>query len=286
MKYIIIAMRPYQWTKNSFLFLPLVFGQRLFNPSALLKTTLMFLLFSVTASAVYLINDVVDLETDKQHREKRLRPLASGKITVLQARITAFILGAIVVPLSFLLDIQAGWIIVIYIVLNYMYMKVLKNAVIIDIFCIGAFFYLRILAGAVTSEVMLSNWIVLCTILLALFLAFNKRRYDLKAYREYPPVFAEYDSYFIDRMVSVISSSIVIAYALYTMDMKTIDRVGTEHLIYTIPFVYYGIFRYLYLIDKSNLGGDPTRILVRDHKMQLDLALWILVCIAIIYFKL
>lgn len=286
MKYVIIAMRPYQWIKNFFLFLPLVFGQQLFDFSVLLKTTFMFFLFSAAASAVYLINDVVDLETDKQHREKRLRPLASGKITVFQAKITAFILGAITIPLSFLLDIRAGWIIVVYIVLNYMYMKVLKNAVIIDIFCIGAFFYLRILAGAVTSKVILSNWIILCTILLALFLAFNKRRYDLKAYREYPPVFAKYNSYFIDRMVSIISSSIVIAYALYTMDMKTIDRVGTKHLIYTIPFVYYGIFRYLYLMDKGDFGGDPTRILVRDHKMQLDLALWIIVSIAVIYFKL
>ena len=279
-------MRPYQWLKNIFIFLPLVFGKQLFNFYAFLRTASIFFLFSLAASAVYLINDILDLEEDMQHRQKSFRPLASGRITAFHAKITAFILAAISLSFSFLLNIHAGMVIAAYMLLNYIYMKFLKRAVIIDVFCIAALFYLRIVAGSITSKVMLSNWIILCTILLTLFLAFNKRRVDLGAYKEYPPVFTEYNKYFIDRMISIISSSIVISYALYSMDAKTIGRFGTDHLIYTIPFVYYGIFRYLYLVDKIGLGGDPTYILIKDRKIQLNFILWLITCVAVIYFKL
>ena len=285
-KYLIFAMRPYQWVKNFFIFLPLIFGQQLFNPTALLETAFMFCLFSLAASAVYLINDVVDLKSDKQHRIKRLRPLASEKITAFQAKITALILSSIAIPLSFILDTYAGWIIVIYMALNYAYMKIIKNIAIIDVFCIAAFFYLRILAGAVVSKVVLSNWIILCTFLIALFLVFNKRRYDLKLSREHRSNFAKYSRYFIDRVIFIISFSTVIAYILYTIDAETIERFGTNHLIYTVPFVCYGILRYLYLVHKKGLGGDPARILLNDNKILLNLILWIIACIAMIYFKL
>ena len=133
-------------------------------------------------------------------------------------------------------------------------MKTLKNIIIIDAFCIGAFFYLRILAGAITSKVVLSNWIILCTFLMALFLVFNKRRYDLKLSREHRSNFAKYSRYFIDRVIFIISFSTVIAYILYTIDAETIERFGTNHLIYTVPFVYYGLLRYLYLVNKKGLG--------------------------------
>ena len=285
-KYLFIAMRPYQLLKNVFILMPLVFGRQLFNFLALSKTIFMFLLFSLISSAIYLINDVVDLQEDRQHPIKRLRPLASGKITVFQAKIAAMVISGIVIPLSFILDIYAGWIILAYTALNCVYMRVLKKVVIIDAFCIAAFFYLRILGGAVTSGAELSNWIILCTVLIALFLAFNKRRYDLRFSRGHLLTHAKYSKYFIDQMISIISSSIVMAYALYVMDTKTQERFGTGHLIYTVPFVYYGIFRYLYLVDKKGLGGDSAFILLKDHKTQLNLILWIMICIAIIYFKL
>ena len=286
MKYLLLSMRPHQWTKNLFIFLPLIFGQQLFNFEAFLKTFFMFFLFTLAASAIYLINDIVDLENDKQHQEKCHRPLASGKITVSQAKVAAFILSGISIPLSFLLNIYAGCVIVIYIALNYVYMKILKNAVIIDVFCIGAFFYFRILAGSIATDIMLSNWIILCTVLIALFLAFNKRRYDLKVSKSGSLIYTKYSRYFIDRMISIISSSIVIAYTLYSMDSKTIEKFETAHLIYTVPFVYYGLFRYLYLVDKKGTGGDPARILLKDYKMSLNIVLWIIMCIVIIYFKL
>ena len=286
MKYLLLSMRPHQWTKNLFIFLPLIFGQQLFNFEAFLKTFFMFFLFTLAASAIYLINDIVDLENDKKHYEKCLRPLASGKITIFQAKVFAIIFGSMSIILSILLDTYAGLTIIIYIALNYLYMKVLKNAVIIDVFCIGAFFYFRILAGSITTDVVLSNWIILCTVLIALFLAFNKRRYDLKVSKNNSLIYTKYSRYFIDRMISIISSSIVIAYTLYAMDANTIARFGTNHLIYTVPFVYYGLFRYLYLVDRKGSGGDPARILLKDFKTSLNLVLWIIMCVVVIYFNL
>jgi 4-hydroxybenzoate polyprenyltransferase len=279
-------MRPYQWIKNLFIFMPLIFGQQLFNLPALLNTTYMFFIFSLTASAVYLVNDIIDLEGDRRHPLKRFRPIPAGKITISQSRNTAFVLFSIAISLSFILERYAGYIILSYIALNYVYMKFLKNIVIIDVFCIGIFFYLRILAGATTSRIILSNWIILCTFLLALFLAFNKRRYDLRLSMDSHSVYKKNNIYFIDCIISVISSSILMSYVLYAMDTKTMERFGTSHLIYTVLFVYYGIFYYLYLLDERGLGGDPARILLKDRKLQLDLALWISACIAIIYFKL
>lgn len=285
MKHLFLALRPHQWLKNLLILLPLVFGQQLLNLSAFLKTVSIFFIFCLVSSAVYLINDIIDLESDKKHLTKKKRPLASGKITVFQAKTTAFILGIVGMVLSFILDMHAGWVIIVYIALNYTYMKTLKKAIIIDVFCIGAFFYLRILAGAITSNVVLSNWIIMCTVLLALFLVFNKRRYDLEVSKDSRAVFSKYSVSFIDRMISVISTSIVIVYTLYVMDASTIERFGTNHLIYTVPFVYYGVFRYLYLIDTKSLDGDPARILISDYKIQINLALWLIVSIAVIYFK-
>ena len=285
-KDVFLAMRPYQWIKNLFVFVPLLFGHRLFEVSAFLKTTWVFILFSFIASAIYLINDIIDLENDREHPDKRLRQLASGKITVLQAKITASILGVSALVCSFILDVRVTGVLIAYVVLNGLYMNFLKKEVILDAFCIGGFFYLRILAGSVSGEVILSNWLILCTILLALFLAFNKRHYDVRLGEKGSLVKNNYSKYFIDRMVSILAASIVIAYALYAIDPKTTVKFGTDHLLYTIPFVYYGLFRYLYLIDKKRLGGDPTRILLHDHKMQVNLLLWIFACIGIIYLKL
>lgn len=165
-------------------------------------------------------------------------------------------------------------------------MKFLKNAVIIDVFCIGAFFYIRILIGGLIGGIELSNWIIMCTVLLALFLAFNKRRHDLDVSSKHRPVFEKYNQHFIDRMISVTSSSVVMSYALYVMDAKTIERFGTNHLFYTVPFIFYGVLRYLYIIDTKWWGGDPARILIGDYNMQLNLVLWIAVSIGVIYFKL
>jgi 4-hydroxybenzoate polyprenyltransferase len=285
LKEVFFAMRPYQWIKNLFVFVPLLFGHKLFELSAFLKTTGVFILFCSIASAVYLINDIVDLVNDKEHPDKRLRQLASGKITALQAKITATIFGVSALVGSFILDVRVAGVLIAYVGLNGLYMKVFKKEVILDAFCIGGFFYLRVLAGSYASNVILSHWLILCTVLLALFLAFNKRHYDVRLREKGSLVKNNYSIYLLDRMVSILAASIVIAYALYAIDAKTTAKFGTDHLLYTIPFVYYGVFRYLYLIDKNKIGGDPTQILLRDYKMQVNLLLWACACIGIIYLK-
>jgi 4-hydroxybenzoate polyprenyltransferase len=284
MKNLFSAMRPHQWTKGIFIFLPIVFGQLLFDLHVLLRTFFMFILFSLAASAMYLINDIIDLEEDSRHPEKRKRALASGKITVLQSVITVSVILSVTIPLSFILDVRAGLLILGYLSSNYLYMRWLKRAVIIDVFCIGLFFYLRVLAGSIASDIVLSNWIVICTVLLALFLGFNKRRYDLEFSKKDRPVFEKYSIYFVDRMISVIASSLIVAYTIYVMDDTTVARFQTDNLIYSVPFVYYGIFRYLYLIGTKWFGGDPARIMLGDYKIQITMALWLMVCVAVIYF--
>lgn len=290
MKYLFLALRPKQWIKNLFIFLPLIFGKMLFVFPANLESVFAFLLFSMIASAGYLLNDIIDVEKDRLHPTKSQRPIASNKISIRQAYLTAFILSVISIPLSFLLNAKFGYLIIIYFAFNLIYAKVLKNVVIIDVFCIGTFFLLRIIAGGIIANVELSHWILFMTGFLALFLGFIKRRQEVKIVDEkgtlHRHVLERYSTYFIDQMIAIITSSIVVVYILYTVDSNTVNFIGTKHLIYSIPFVYYGIFRYLYLIYQHNEDGDPTNMLFSDNKMQINLALWVIVCIGVIYFKL
>lgn len=290
MKYLFFALRPRQWIKNLFIFLPLIFGKKLFHFPTNLKVVFAFSVFSIAASAVYLINDIIDVEKDRLHPTKQLRPIASGKVSIKQAQIVALILSILSIAFSFLLDLYFGLVVLAYLVFNLIYSKFLKEAVIVDIFCIGGFFLLRIIAGSAVAGVEMSHWIIIITVLLALFLGFSKRRQELKLLERkvtsHRQVLTRYNTYFIDQMVTVITSSIVVVYMLYTVDARTVKEFGTKHLIYSIPFVYYGVFRYLYLIHKLHKDGDPTRILLSDRKMQLNLALWIIVCIFVIYFGL
>jgi 4-hydroxybenzoate polyprenyltransferase len=291
LKYIFFSLRPRQWIKNLFIFLPLVFGKKLFSYPDNLMCLAAFILFSLTSGVVYLVNDIVDVKKDRLHPTKRLRPIASGKISVKEGVIAAIILGAVVLAASFMLHKGLCSILLVYIAFNLLYSKIFKNAVIFDVFCLGAFFFLRLAAGSVVTGVKLSHWIIFMTMLLALFLGFTKRRQELAilgrpqaiAHRS---ILMQYNTYFIDQMVSVVTASIVVVYMLYTVDARTVNEFQTEHLIYTIPFVYYGIFRYLYLIHQLRKDGDPTRILMSDNKMQLDLAAWVIITILVVYLHL
>jgi 4-hydroxybenzoate polyprenyltransferase len=289
MRYIFFSLRPKQWVKNLFIFLPLVFGGMLFTFPENLKTVLAFIIFSLSSGVVYLINDIMDVEQDRLHPIKRLRPIASGKVKLRTAALLAFLLGLLSIAASFLLDPRFGLVVVVYFVFNILYSKFLKEIVIIDVFCISAFFLLRIVAGTITSRVEFSYWMILMVILLALFLGFNKRRQELKLSERRASrvrhVLSKYNAYFIDQMISVITSSMVVVYTLYTVDARTVAHVGSVHLLYTIPFVYYGIFRYLYLIHKVRKYGDPVYILFSDKTMLVNLALWMLVCLGVVYFK-
>jgi 4-hydroxybenzoate polyprenyltransferase len=287
MKNLFSALRPSSWIKNLFVFLPLIFGRKLFVYPSNLETLAAFVLFCINASGAYLINDIIDLEQDRIHPVKRLRPIASGKVPIKQAKIAACILCAVSIGLSFFMNYDFGLAMSAYLALNFLYSKILKKLVIIDVFCLGGFFLLRIIAGGIIAGVTLSHWIVFMTMLLALFLGFNKRGQELKLLKREAhlsrKVLLKYNSYFIDQMSAVLMTSVVLVYMLYTVDRNTVALFGTKNLIYSIPCVYYGIFRYLYLIHKSDKEGDPTNILVSDRMMQLNILVWISICIAVIY---
>ena len=278
------ALRPHQWVKSAFVFLPLIFGSKLFDPQAFLKTAWMGVIFALASSAVYLLNDLYDLPEDKKHPDKCVRPLAAGLMTATQAAYLILILTALSLSCAFLLNAHAAWVLVIYFTLNLSYSKYLKRVVIIDVFCIGIFYYLRIVAGGIVSQVTLSSWIIICSVLLALFIGFNKRKYDLDFGPGSNTGQDAYTRYYIDRMISIIASSLIMSYALYVMDRETIVKFHTNALIYTVPLAYYGIFRYIYLVDMRLLGGDPVRILWKDHILKLTVLFWLVVCAAVIYF--
>jgi 4-hydroxybenzoate polyprenyltransferase len=290
MKYLLYSLRPKHWVKNLFIFAPLVFGKKLFAFPYNLRAVAAFFLFCFAASVAYLINDLFDLKEDKHHPIKRLRPIASGRVSKKLARIAATILALLSIALSFMLDYGFGWIVIIYLAFNFLYSEFFKKLVIIDVCCLAGFFLLRIIAGSMVVKVEFSYWMILMITLLSLFLGFNKRRQDIRLFKANPRlcrhVLSEYNVYFIDQMISIITSSIVVVYMLYTVDVRTVSLVGTNHLLFTIPFVYYGIFRYLYLVHKLNRYADPTRILFSDKTMRLNILLWIASCILVIYFKL
>jgi 4-hydroxybenzoate polyprenyltransferase len=287
MMYIFYALRPKQWIKNFFIFLPLIFGGKLFIFPSNALTVAAFVIFSLAASTVYLVNDIIDIEKDKLHPTKRLRPIASGRVSIVRGLVAASILGIFSLSLAFSFSIYFGFVILAYFAFNLAYSLFLKNRVIIDVFCIGVFFLLRIIAGSLIAEVRLSHWVIIMTVLLALFLGFGKRRQELELLKRkalhHRYVFTKYNLYFIDQMIAVITSSIVVSYMLYVVDPGTVKQVGGKYLLFSVPFVYYGIFRYLYLIHKIKKDGDPTRILLSDKMMQGNVVLWIVVCIVAIY---
>lgn len=282
------ACRPQQWIKNTFIFLPALFGQVLFNASVFGQIVLGFICFSFVASSVYLQNDILDLECDKIHPSKRLRALAAGKVSIRMALVGAVLLALIGLICGFVINPLFAVILLSYVLLNHVYSLFLKKIVIIDVFCIGFFFILRLMAGSILSGTVLSHWIIMMTLLLALFLGFNKRRQELKWLKgragNHRFVLKKYNKYFIDQMISVITCSITVAYMMYAIDAQTIVNAGSNKLIYTTPFVYYGIFRYLYLIHVRSFDGDPTRIVLSDRLMQLNLVAWFFASALIIYF--
>jgi 4-hydroxybenzoate polyprenyltransferase len=265
----------------------LIFGQKLFALTTSIKIVIAFFLFSIASSASYLINDIIDVEKDKLHPLKKLRPIASGKVSLKVAKISAAILCISAIVSSFVFDISFGCIVTGYLMLNILYSEILKKEVIIDVFCISAFFSLRLMVGSCIAKVELSHWIIIMIVLLSLFIGLNKRRQELRILEHkaaiHRSVLINYNLYFIDQMITIVTSSLIICYTLYAVDTRTIKEFGTDHLLYTIPFVYYGIFRYLYLIHKVRIDGDPIRILFSDSKLRIDLLLWIFVCIAVIY---
>ncbi len=282
----LVSLRPRQWSKNLFVFAGLIFSQSLFTP--LVWPALgAFLIFCVLSGAIYVFNDLADVEKDRVHPTKRNRPIASGALAAPTAAVlgVALLVGSLVA--AFRLSVPFGLVATAYAILLTAYSLWLKHLVILDVLTVAAGFVLRAVAGAAAIAVEISGWLVICTILVALFLALGKRRHEYRTLRgeaaAHRPILAEYSESFLDQMVAVVTASTVTAYALYTMSPDTVAKFHTRLLPVTLPFVLYGIFRYLYLLYRRELGGNPSDLLLNDRALLVNTVLWILALLVIIY---
>ncbi len=282
------TMRPKQWSKNLFVLSPLLFSGRLFDAETVLHAVGGFFLFSFIASSVYVLNDIIDVDRDKDHPVKRNRPIASGALSIR----SAFIFISFFVPATliagFSLNTNFGIVIAVYFAMNTVYSLFLKQAVIIDVMTIAASFVLRIVAGALVISVPMSEWLLICTSLLALFLGFSKRRHEIVVLEEdaavHRPVLLEYSTYFLDQMIALVTASTLICYILYTVAAETVANFGSKALLLTAPFVLYGLFRYLYLVHQQKRGGDPATLFLSDKPLLVNVFLWALTVVIIIYY--
>jgi 4-hydroxybenzoate polyprenyltransferase len=284
---LIEAMRPRQWTKNVFVFAGIVFARQLLVVPALIGSVAAFCLFCLLSSSVYLLNDVVDAEQDRQHPTKRNRAIASGRLSPSLAIAAAVVSAAVGVGLSWPLGETFTLIAISYLGLNLLYTFALKHIVILDVMAVAIFFVLRAAAGAAAISVPISHWLLICTLLLALFIALSKRRHELVLLEDnasaHRASLTEYTPYLLDQMIAVVTASTLMGYCLYTVDVRTVKEVGGHGLIATIPCVIFGIFRYLYLIHQRGEGGDPDRIIISDRPFLANLVVWAAVAAVAIY---
>jgi 4-hydroxybenzoate polyprenyltransferase len=298
---LVVALRPKQWTKNLGLFVGILFAHRLLEAPSFLHALLAFLDFCLASSFIYLLNDLLDLENDRLHPKKRHRPLASGRLPISWALVamTGLLLGcATLTALIFAIplagqhlpysslgggDLLFTCALLTYLVMMVLYSLRLKHVVLLDVFIIAGGFFLRILAGAVVISVVISPWLYLVTILLSLFLAFNKRRHELLLLQGdaslHRQILKDYSLPLLDQMITVTAAGTVMAYSLYTFQGPT----GDHHLMVTIPLVLYGLFRYLYLVHMRMEGGSPEEVLLQDRHMLATVLLCTLVIIVVIY---
>lgn len=286
-KNIFISLRPRQWTKNLIIFAGLIFSQNLGHPLLLAKTIIAFVLFCAISGAVYIINDILDYKSDQLHPAKKQRPIASGALPRSAALAAAVILGFAGCAIAFLINLPFGMVALSYLLLMLGYSLWLKRLVIIDVFVIAAGFVLRAAAGAEAVSVPISDWLLICVILLSLFLALAKRRQEMKTMENEAVVhrqtLSDYSDKLLDQMIAVVTAAVVVSYSLYTMWPETVEKFGTSNLKITIPIVLYGIFRYLYLIYRKNQGEQPETVLLTDRWLLSNLVVYVLAVWLIIY---
>jgi 4-hydroxybenzoate polyprenyltransferase len=283
----ITLLRPSQWLKNLLVFAALIFSRHLVVAQSVARAILAFASFCLLASAAYVVNDVHDAEKDRLHPIKRLRPIAANRVSTQSALLLAVVLASAALALALGLGPGFAEIVAAYAVLQLVYSFAVKDIVILDVMAIAAGFVLRAVGGGVAIDVYVSPWLVICTFLLALFLGFSKRRHEVvllegaaSAHRE---SLREYSPYFLDQMISVVTASTVLAYAIYTVSPEVREKLHTDSLYLTIPFVLYGIFRYLYLVHQREGGGNPTRELLTDRPLWVNVLLWIGTAIWLLY---
>ena len=277
-----------QWIKNFFVFVPLVFSLNLFRGNYFLTSLLGFAAFCLTSSIVYIINDIADVEADRAHPKKKNRPIASGKISPRQGLVISFFFAVAAAVICLFADTNFVLLLILFFLINVLYSMKLKHIVLLDIFSIAAGFLIRVLAGAVIINVAISSWLVLTTMFISLFLAVMKRHSELEVVAngsnaETRKVLAFYSLNFADQIATVTAAGVIICYALYTVAERTITVFGTDNLIYTTPFVVFGIFRYMFLVYMNKQGENTTQLLISDIQMIITVILYAAVTLLIIY---
>lgn len=287
LRYLLKAMRPRQWTKNVFVFAALVFDRQLFQLDSLKRTAITFVLFCLISSCVYLVNDILDIEADRNHPIKKNRPIASGKLPIGVATAASTILLFVAIVGAQALSTSLMIIVAVYFLLNLAYSKWLKHMPIIDVLVIAACFVLRVAAGVSVIEVeRFSPWLYVVTTLFALYIGFGKRRAELMVLvpensQSHRKVLSGYSIDFVDQLITIVSATTIIAYSLYTFSAPNLPE--NHSMMLTIPFVLYGIFRYLSLIQINKVGGEPEELLLKDRPLQATILLWALSIVAIFY---
>ena len=282
-----VSLRPDQWTKNLIVFAALIFAVKLLDPAATAKASAAFLIFCGLSGAVYLINDVADREQDRLHPIKKMRPIASGDLSPSTAVIAAVVLSAIALAAAFWLRPAFGVAAAAYLALFVVYTRSLKHIVVLDVMTIAIGFVLRAVAGGLVISVHISNWLLVCTMLGALFLGLAKRRHEITLLAGgaggHRRILEEYDPYLLDQMIGVVAAATMVAYIIYCASPETHASFGTEWMVLTTPFPIYGLFRYLYLVHRKAGGGSPSDMLLEDRPLLACVLLWGITSVLIIY---
>ena len=280
-------LRIYQWSKNLLVLAPLIFARQVHHPDQVERSLLAFAAFCMAASATYVFNDLMDIEKDRAHPEKRNRAIASGAMQPGMAWALVAALLVLAVSLGVMLNIEFLGMLLGYIVLTISYSLLLKHLIIVDVLALALGFVLRAMGGAAALGIEFSNWLVVCTLFLAMFLALSKRRHEMvllnEEARAHRRVLLHYTVPYLDQLILVVGGGALITYTIYTCSPEVVRRLGTDKLYLTLPFVIYGLFRYLFLVQHGNGGGDPSAMLVRDKGIAAAVVLWAAACGLIIY---
>lgn len=281
------TLRPQQWVKNGFVFAALIFSQSLTRWDRCLRVTLAALVFCLISSAAYVLNDILDAAEDRRHPTKKSRPIAAGRISPMVAGMAGVLLAAAGLAGAWKLNTGFLGIVAAYLALNVLYSSFLKKVVLLDVFIVAAGFLFRVIGGGLVIQVPISPWLIVCTTLLALFIALSKRRHELVLLgaqaSEHRAILANYTPYFLDQLIGIVTASTVVTYALYTLSPDVQSKFPGKRLEITIPFVLFGIFRYLYLVHHHEQGGNPARVLFTDPVLLSVVLIWAASVIFIIY---
>ncbi len=279
-------LRPRQWIKNIFIFAGLVFSRHFYYPQSIRLSTYAFIIFCLLSGGGYIINDILDYEEDRVHPEKSKRPISAGRITKPIAGLWALVLLTISLVWAFKINGSFFFTCLLYLFFSVSYSLYIKRVVILDVLFVSIGYVLRAIAGAVVIGVEISSWLFLCTLLLALFLVVSKRRTEIillgKEATKHRKILSQYSVELLNQMIAIVTSACVVSYCLYTLSPQTIEKFGTKNLILTIPFVIYGIFRYLYVTFQKLQSDIPEKAIIGDRPLQVCVVLWIIICILIL----